>query len=159
MPFVSLHDYLPELAERETRTVTIFPESGFDLPPADYGLVEMFCDEPGCDCRRVMFYVISSRTRTVEAVVAYGWESRKFYRDWIGMDDPLIIDDLRGPALNFGSPAASHAPEILKMLKEAVLSDSAYVDRVKRHYALFREKIDGKRINRLQRRQAAKRRR
>jgi hypothetical protein len=157
MPFVQFHDYLPELAERETRTITIFPGSGFDLPPTEYGLVEMFCDEPGCDCRRVIFMVMSSMTEKPEAFVSFGWESRQFYEKWMGDDDPFIITELMGPALNFGSPAARHAPAILEMVKEVALNDPDYVARVKQHYALFREKIDG-RMNRQQRRRAGRKR-
>ena len=48
MPFVRFHDYFPEIAERETRTVTILePASLFHHPPGQYGLVEMFCNERG----------------------------------------------------------------------------------------------------------------
>jgi hypothetical protein len=157
MPFVQFHDYLPELAERETRSVTIFSGSGFDLPSAEYGLVEMFCDEPGCDCRRVILMVMSSRTEKPEAFVSFGWESRHFYVKWMGDDDPLIITDLMGPALNFGSPAARHAPAILEMVKETALNYPEYVTRVKRHYALFREKIDDKMIRQQRRRSGRKR--
>ena len=73
MPFELLHSRLPELAERETRTVTVVIDkpSGL-LPPAEYGFLEMFCNEPGCDCRRVFFTVISSLTQEAEAVTAYG---------------------------------------------------------------------------------------
>jgi hypothetical protein len=143
MPYVPFHDYFPEIAERETRTVTILQRSSLGLPPAQYGLVEMFCDEPGCDCRRVMFSVISSVTRQVEAVVAYGWESPRFYARWFGENDPLIINEMRGPILNLGSPRSRLAPAILAMVKEFALSDAVYMDRVKRHYALMRERIDG----------------
>lgn len=157
MPYAPFHDYLPELAERETRSITLLPGNGFNLPPADYGLVEMFCDEPGCDCRRVIFMVVSSLTEKPEAYVAYGWESRKFYATWLGDADPLIISEMIGPNLNSMSPCSSHAPALLEVVKEAALNDPEYVARVKRHYALFREKIDG-RMNRQQRRMSLKRR-
>ncbi len=79
MPFVLFHDYFPEIAEQETRTITVFENSAQDLPPAHYSLLEMYCDEHGCDCRRVFFSVVSSLTRKVESVIAYGWESPEFY--------------------------------------------------------------------------------
>ena len=162
MPFSPLHEYLPEIAERETRSIMLFPGNEFNLPPADYGLVEMFCNEPGCDCRRVMFSVLSSRTEKILAVVSYGWESRQFYKKWFRYGNPLTVDELtiemQGPILSPMCPQTEHAPAILALVKKIALTDVAYVDRVKRHYALFREKIDVK-MNRLQRRQAGKRRR
>ena len=162
MPFAPLHTYLPEIAKQEMRSISIFAANDFNLPPAEYGLVEMFCNEPGCDCRRVMFSVFSSLTEKIVAVISYGWESQQFYKKWFRYGNPLTVDELaiemQGPILSPMSPQSTHAPAILELVKTVVLTDAAYVDRLKRHYALFREKIDVK-MNRLQRRQAGKRRR
>lgn len=145
MPYAMFLQHFPEIAELETRTVKVLQRLPSGLAPGDYSLLEMFCDEPGCDCRRVMFYIVSSRTNGVEAMVAYGWESRDFYVKWMGDDDPHVIDDLQGPVLNLGSPQSKHAPAILELIETVVLQDEAYIERVKRHYALFRERIDGNR--------------
>ena len=145
MPFVLFHDHFPEIAERETRTITVPGKSALGLPAGHYGLVEMYCDEPGCDCRRVFFYIVSSVREDVEAVVAYGWESPEFYARWLHDDDPTMIEELRGPALNLGSPQSRLAPAILEIVKNVVLRDSAYVDRLKAHYRMFRDKIDKRR--------------
>ena len=72
MPFRLFHDFFPELAERETRTLTVLPGADLGVPPGEYGLLEMFCDEPGCDCRRVFFSVFSSASKRMDAVVAWG---------------------------------------------------------------------------------------
>src|SRR5207245_11325059 len=95
MPYAMFHTYFPEIAERETLVVTVFPSSPFDLPPGRYALLEMFCDEPGCDCRRVMFYVMLPHSKEAGAIIVYGWESRQFYARWLGDDDPLVLDDWR----------------------------------------------------------------
>jgi len=50
-----------------------------------------------------------------------------------------------GPALNVGSPQSSLAPALLNFVREVLLRDEAYLERIKRHYHLFRAKIDGKR--------------
>ena len=140
MPFESLHSRLPSLAEAETRSVTVLDKS--HLPPADYGFVEMFCNEPGCDCRRVFFTVFSSLTQKPEAVIAYGWESASFYRKWfkyaVSKDD---IAELMGPVLNMASPQGRHAPAILNLFTEVLLGDTDYIDRIKRHYKLFRATV------------------
>ena len=141
MPYVMFHDYFPELAEEETRSFTTLDDDA-QLPAGSYGLIESYCDEPECDCRRVFFSVISSRSEQIEAVIAYGWESRAFYADWMGDDDPEILDDLQGPILNQMSPQSSHAPAILEMVRDVVLQDTAYVERLKTHYWMFRHHID-----------------
>jgi len=142
--FVLLHDLLPGLAENETRTV-ILTQATADLPADYYSFCEMFCDERGCDCRRVFFYVISTNRRSVEAVIAYGWESADFYARWMKQPDPASVVELQGPCLNFGSPASELAPALLRLFQSTLLPDAAYIDRVKRHYRLFRERIEGKR--------------
>jgi len=145
MPYVLLHDHFPDVAERETRTITVLDGSNVGLPPGQYSFLEMFCDERGCDCRRVFFYVVSSRRNDVEAVITWGWESPEFYAKWMGNDDLQTIAELRGLALNLGSPETHLAPAILEVVRNVLLRDAAYVDRVKRHYAMFRQKIDGSR--------------
>jgi hypothetical protein len=88
MPYSSFHSRFPEIAERETRTVTLLELSDFNLPPAHYSFLEMFCDEPGCDCRRAFFSVVSSLQQDIKAVIAWGWEEREFYAKWMGDNDP-----------------------------------------------------------------------
>jgi hypothetical protein len=90
MPYVPFHNLFPEIAEKETRTVTVLRKTEDGLPPGEYAFLELFCDEPGCDCRRVFFCVISSRRRDVQCVIAYGWEDRDFYVRWMGDDDRLL---------------------------------------------------------------------
>lgn len=141
MSYVPFQDYFPKVAKRETRTVTLLPESPFKLPPGEYAILEMYCDEPECDCRRVFLYVVSSRRESPEAVVAYGWESSEFYVKWALEDDPQVVHQLKGPVLNLMSPQSEYAPEILRLIEEVVLTDSAYVERLRAHYHLFRRRI------------------
>jgi len=135
---------LPELAERETRTVTVLLDNpSGQLPPAEYSFLEMFCNEPGCDCRRVFFTVISSRTEQLEAVIAYGWEGRTFYRRWLKYPSTKEeVDDLQGPILNPMSPQSIHAPAILEIFTDLLLPDMDFMARVKRHYRLFRDTLE-----------------
>lgn len=104
----------------------------------------MFCDEPGCDCRRVFFSVVSSLQKDIQAVIACGWEEREFYTKWMGDDDPRIINDLISPALNPASPQSNLAPALLDLFRNVLLQDTTYVERVKRHYAMFRQQVDKK---------------
>lgn len=145
MPFALFHSRFPEVAERETRTITVLPNSDLALPAGDYGFLEMFCDEPDCDCRRVFFYVVSSVRKDVEAVVTWGWETRSFYARWMKDDDPEVLFTLKGPALNPGSPQTNLAPALLSLVQTVLLRDPEYVQRVKKHYRLFRNHVDSTR--------------
>lgn len=156
MPFVPFHDTFPDLAERETRTLTILDDA--KLPAGDYALIEMYCDEPGCDCRRVFFWVQSAQTSQVEAVIAYGWESTHFYAQWMGDGDPQMVKSLKGPLLNPGSPQAAFAPALLDIVKQVVLQDEPYIARLQTHYAMFRETIGPKgKVQRPRRQQKSRR--
>jgi len=163
MPFRPFGDLFPDLAERETRTIFVMDGQDWGVPPGEYAFLEMFCDEPGCDCRRVFFTVMASFGKRPETVIAYGWESREFYANWMSMPDPRVIDELQGPVLNMGSPHSELAPDILAMAEDLLLSDDSYVERVKRHYRMFRDEIDNKpsleerRMIRMERKKEAKR--
>jgi hypothetical protein len=104
----------------------------------------MYCDEPKCDCRRVMFSVFVSTSQSIEAVIAYGWESRDFYVRWMHEDDPQIIRELQGPVLNLASPESPRASAILDLVKNVALRDTQYVERLQNHYRMFRETVDVK---------------
>jgi len=143
MPYRLFHDLFPAVAERETRTLTILPWSNTGLPAGHYAFLEMFCDEPGCDCRRVFFSVLSSVREEIEAVVAWGWEDPAFYAAWMKDDDPEVLASPKGPALNLGSPATARAPALLELTRAVLLQDRHYVERIKRHYQLFRQRIEG----------------
>ena len=143
MPFAMFRDYFPEISKAETRNIAIFKESDMNLPAGNYTFLEMYCDEPGCDCRRVFLYVVSDRNKGVEAVITYGWESPEFYANWMNNDDPYIVAALKGPSLNLGSPQSKQAPALLELVRTVLLQDKAYLERIKRHYSMFRQKIDG----------------
>jgi len=140
MAYVPFHEKFPAVAEKETRSITIFDNP--ELPNDTYGLIESYCADPGCDCRRVFLSVLSSRKKKLLAVIAFGWESRKYYAKWLGDNDPQAINDLKGPVLNSTSPQSKLAPEILELVNRVVLQDRKYIERLKTHYKLFRAEIN-----------------
>jgi hypothetical protein len=149
MPYAPFFSKFPKTAVTETRALTVYDHPL--LPPGEYGFIELFCDEPGCDCRRVMFNIHIPESPKPLAVVAYGWETREFYAKWFGKDDPDIIRELQGPCLNTMSPQSPLAPALLAETIE-LLEDEAYVERIKRHYDMFRQEVEKgskkKRLNR-----------
>ena len=145
MPYQSFHDLFPEMAEEETRTITVWSDdSDTRLPPGRYSFLEMFCNERDGDCRRVFFYVVSSFRKGPEAVIAWGWDTPEFYAKWLRDDDPQMIAELKGPGLNLASPQTELGPALLNLVHNVLLQDDAYVERVKQHYRDFRARIDRK---------------
>jgi hypothetical protein len=140
MPYVPFHEKFPDIAENETRSLIICGDS--ELPDDTYSFIEAYCDEEDCDCRRVFFNVFSKNTGELLAVITYGWEKRKYYIDWMGDNDPNVIDSLEGLGLNLTSPQSELAPALLKKIKSVLKVDASYVKRLKEHYKIFRKEID-----------------
>ena len=92
----------------------------------------------------MFFYVVSSARQDVEAVVAWGWETRAFYAKWAREDDRAVLDTLLGPVLSLGSPQTELAPALLALVMTVLLRDEQYVARVKRHYRMFRDHVERK---------------
>lgn len=139
MNFSLFHSRLPEIAEAETRTITILRHD--KLPADEYALLESYCERPGCDCRRTMLSVVSRRRQQLLAVIAYGWEDESFYRHWLGDDDPKAIAELQGPMLNRMSQQSPLAPALVEIVTEVALTDEEYVARLARHYRLFKKSL------------------
>lgn len=151
MDYGPFYEEFPEVAKEETKQINIL-NAGGKLPKGRYLLMELFCTDPECDCRRVFLNVIHVERDRLVAVVAYGWEDRQYYREWFGMGTGLsemdmaemdiaeMIETLKGPALNPGSPRAEFAPAVVDQV-ESVLEDDDYVERIKRHYEMFKDSI------------------
>lgn len=85
-------------------------------------------------------------------MIAYGWESRHFYRNWFKQGTKEDIAMLQGPELNWGSPQSKHADAILQLFKDSLLPQTDYIERVKGHYKLFRATVERPRNPLLRRR-------
>ena len=88
--------------------------------------------------------MVSSIQNDIKAVIAWGWEEKGFYVKWMGHNDEHVIKELMGPVLNITSPQSKLAPALLKLFQEVLLRDNAYIERVKRHYDMFRETVENK---------------
>ncbi len=144
MPFVPFYSRFPDLAARETRSITRLNDD--ELPEATYGLVELYCNERGCDCRRVILQVMSDADKWREpeplANISFGWEDDDFYRDWASFDlTKDDLDELRGPGLMRLNTQSPHAAQLLEHVTD-VLQDQDYVARLIRHYEMFRKEIE-----------------
>ena len=125
MPLAPLIDFCPETAERETRSISILQPSGNprDLPPGTYDFLEFYCNEPDCDCRRVLLVVVSEKGKPL-ASISYGFDE----------DDPM-----KGPFLDPLGYRSPYANAALEAAEQYLFSDPNYVARLERHYALAKE--------------------
>jgi len=132
----SLYSKLPELAEKETRMVIVMHENK-QLPPGEYAMLESYCNDKKCDCRRVFINV--ECTGKILATIGYGWEDIKFYEKWAGDSD--IAKDAKGPILELGGVYTNMSNDILKFFKEIMLMDETFLNRLRSHYAAFKSSL------------------
>jgi len=154
MPMTPFYTRFRDLAFREMRSATT--QGWENLPDGEYGFLELYCDEKGCDCRRVIIDVIAENAPgKILAVINYGWEDQAFYDRW--MRDPQLAKECKGPVLDVLNPQSQYAPALLRLFETVLLQDEAYVRRLARHYELFkgkgivREAVKGKKVRRHRR--------
>ncbi|MGO4882710.1 MAG: hypothetical protein ACLP59_18110 [Bryobacteraceae bacterium] len=128
----------PDLGRRETKSILVPP--GQVLPAGEYGYIEFYCDESGCDCRRVTICVLRPDTGWGEiwATISYGWESPDFYKEWSAASDPL---EMQRPCLDPLNPQTVYSNILLDLFRE-ILQSPDYVERLKRHYRMFRDSLE-----------------
>ena len=142
MPYTLFYSYCPEIAEKETRVISILSSNNeLGLPIGDYGFLELFCDE--CDCRRVFITVMKGEKSL--ATLFWGWGSVEFYeKSFFTKDKKYIMEELIGPNLNHMSQQSILAPKVLKLFIKELFADKLYLERIKRHYKQFKEELDSK---------------
>jgi hypothetical protein len=134
MAMLTFNTLFPELGITEMRVLTI---KGMGIVPDDeYGLLEFYCDELDCDCRRVIVNVVSRHTQQFLASISYGWESIEFYEKWTGNRKDAL--EAMGPYLDPLNQQSVYAPVFLSLFIQYVLPDLDYIERLKRHYQLFK---------------------
>ena len=134
MPMAAFASRFPEIACRETRSLTLRGQA--KVPDGEYGFLEFYCDEPDCDCRRVLIMVVSpDPSLPVWATLNYGWDNPNFYTEWMG--DAEFAEGIDGASLELFGEQSPFADALLRLFIE-VVADAAYIARLKRHYALFK---------------------
>jgi len=113
-----------DLAAAETRVIHLFaPHEG--IPAGDYSLVEFYCPDPDCDCRRVMLNIVEEKEiDRFLASISYGFDR---------------YEEKAGPFLDSLNPQSEYARALLRLVDRLVLSDPHYVARLERHYALVKQ--------------------
>ena len=139
MPMTPFIERFTEVGARETRSARVTQHQ--DLPDGEYGFLELYCDEPGCDCRRVIIAVLRPETgwSKIWATISYGWESPDFYGKRGGAaSDPI---QMKGPFLDPLNAQTSYSSALVNLFR-VLLQSTDYVERLKRHYQMFRESVE-----------------
>jgi hypothetical protein len=117
------HELFPDEAMDEVR---VFWVEGYGtVPDGEYALMEYYCIDPDCHCRRVLLNVMSKETRGFVAAISFGFDP----------DGPAP-----GPFLDPINPRTDYADEILALVA-GILSDEAYVARLGRHYRQVKQAV------------------
>jgi hypothetical protein len=133
MAMVPFYTVARDRAIEETRSITV--SGGGRLPPDSYGFIEFYCNDPACDCRRVIFQVWRQSTGSkVWATITYGWETAEYYAKWSHWGMGPMAREMAGSTLEQISPQTELSAAILQLFREVLQSDPAYVARLKRHY-------------------------
>lgn len=128
----------PEIAEKETRCLSV--RNHKELPNGEFYFTESYCNDLNCDCRRVFINVIHNEK--IVATIGYGWEDVKFYEEWVGEKE--LAQEMCGTRLEVNGPCDKLAKKLLKIFEEEILKDQNYIERLKRHYELFKGACDKK---------------
>jgi len=129
MPMELFYHRFPEIAERETRTIKVLRKGArIPLPENEYGFTEFYCNEKGCDCRRVMIRVMTPDSMESLATINMGFDSDR---------------SEAGPFLDPLSPQSPYADTLMQCFLDEINNDHAYLVRLQRHYVVFKEKVEG----------------
>src|SRR3989338_3930442 len=112
MMMEQFHNKFPDIAEKETRCMLIMNEKE-GLPKGEYFLLESYCNDPKCDCRRVFINVLYKDK--ILATIGYGWEKVDFYEQWMGESD--TAPDMKGPILELTEFHTEYSETLLKLFK------------------------------------------
>ena len=128
MPMVPFFEFFPDVAPSETRVITMLHDEG-PVPRGEYGFIESYCNDPGCDCQNVIINIMDLRARHL-ATINHSLDRRWHERAGVPRTflDPLNV---QGP----------HAEAFLDIFKE-VVRDASYAKRLERHRAMVREVVD-----------------
>jgi hypothetical protein len=115
-----------DVAERESRAMQTTDPRG---RPATFLFRELYCADPGCDCRRVLLHVHWVEERCVAASINYAFDpSRR-------RDEPQIsLDPL--------NPQSEHAEALLELFTQVIRKDREYRERLIRHYTAWKQVVD-----------------
>lgn len=138
MSLLSFNQLCPDIAEHETRSVTILDSSSSGgVPEGHYAYLEFYCEDTTCDCHTVRLLVVNEKGKE-QASISYGWRSKKFYEEHFGA---MGAEDFPGPSLALLMPQGPYAEWFLDNLTWMLSSDKPFAERFERHYMEFKKRL------------------
>lgn len=118
-----------DVARRESFAIQVLSRG--EVAPGLYLFREYYCNDPNCDCRRVLLHVTSAETRRVVATINYSFEPEKPPFD----DDPQsYLDPI--------NPQSAWSDEFLNIFDEKIAADGTYRDLLIRHYEMWKSVVN-----------------
>lgn len=131
MRFVAAGEILGTTARVRTLTLAHHPE----LPDGAYAMVDTYCTDSGCDCRKTMILVHLDRRHV--STINFGWESPEFYaRGYGGALDDRTLAEMKGPSIDLSSPDLVPPGAMLAFF--SALLDAHYLKHLRSQYTCFR---------------------
>ncbi len=131
MSFVAAGEILGAAARVRTLTLAHHAE----LPDGTYTMVETYCTDPGCDCRKTMIMVHLDRRHV--STINFGWETAEFYARWYGAPlDARTLAEMKGPSIDLNSPDLVPPGAMLAFF--SALLNARYVEHLRSQYTRFR---------------------
>ena len=134
--FLPLVVIVPELDGKDVKTI-VLTEDKNGLRAGSYKLIENFCADRQCDCRKVMINLVNDKNEIL-ATMGFGWEGIKYYEKWI--NDKKLAQEMTGAYLEKDGIQTEHSRECLRLFKK-VLKDLYYVNCFRRHYKQFKASL------------------
>ena len=123
----------------QVRAVTIAKSP--QIPDGEYQFVDMYCNDPLCDCRKTMIQVLHNGTNV--ATINFGWEPHSFYEKWMGSgSSDNSMPKMAGATMDITSVNRLSPDGILGLFN--ALLDDTWVTVFKRHYKLVKSKLSEK---------------
>ena len=123
------HNLFPEIGGREYRVITLFQPD--EVPPGNYGFVEAYCTESGCDCRNVLLNVVTDDPPRHLATINYSLDPGGFKA--IGMPDAF---------LDSFNVQTEYSQGLLKLFQRYLLHDSVFLGRLERHLQMVKSLVN-----------------
>lgn len=133
-PFLPAGEFIGE--KHRIRTITIRENPA--LPSGSYSFIDHYCTDKTCDCRKAVIQVFHQDEHV--STINYGWESEKFYTDWLKAgDDDEMAKEMSGLSIDWCSPDKVPREGMLALVKK--LMDEKWIAILKNHYQLMRKEL------------------
>ena len=127
MEFIPAGEIIGEAHQVRTVSIAKSPQ----LPDGEYSFIDMYCADPGCDCRKTMIQVMHNGKFV--SVINYGWEPDTFYKNWMGSSaEGSPMPQMHGASIDITSPDLVNRKGMLSLFN-ALLND-IWIEKFKQHY-------------------------